>query len=185
MILLVLFLFAVVTAIGAGCLAAYKDLYTLTIPNYCNLLIAASFAIIGPIIWLTVPEGEVFAPWWSHFISFAVIFLSTLFFFIKGWLGGGDAKMASAFSLWFGLRELVIFLFFMALMGAILSAVALISKKFALGRHIPGQWGRALEGGESKLPYGIAILFGAVMAFLDLGYFDVMALGRIFLDAIS
>jgi len=88
-------------------------------------------------------------------------------------LGAGDSKFAAACAFWISVKYLPIFLFFMTLAGAGLGLVALyVKKKKPFKSPAAGSWFAQVQGGADKVPYGVAITFGLVMAFLYSGYFS-------------
>jgi Flp pilus assembly protein protease CpaA len=73
--------------------------------------------------------------------------------------------------LWFGAPLLPIFLFYMALAGAVLRGVALyIQRRKPFATPAQGGWIDQIQNGQSKIPYGVAITFGMVVAFIYAGY---------------
>ena len=117
-------------------------------------------------------DVDYFSSWTSHIIAFVSIFTVTYILFAVGALGGGDAKLCSAFALWTGLSGLTTFLFFMGVVGGFLGLATL-----ALARHRPikstgSGWIEMAQKGEKKVPYGVAIAFGALASFFYTGYLD-------------
>jgi prepilin peptidase CpaA len=177
MFFLIIFLICIFITVGVGVLASVSDIRTLTIPNAYSAYVAAAFVFAYLVLWAG-GHADVFAPVVSHVISAAVTFLVTFALFGLRMIGAADSKFATVCALWIGAKTLPVFLFFMTLAGAGLAVVALIlqrRKPFTAPRA--GGWVDQVQGGASKVPYGIAITTGMVIAFIYAGYFspDVMS----------
>ncbi|MCF8495109.1 MAG: prepilin peptidase [Alphaproteobacteria bacterium] len=182
MFLLTFFLICVFIALGAGFLAALSDLKGLKIPNFHSVLIAGTFLMAYAGLWLGGRE-DVFAPLLSHMLGFALVFLMTLALFAFRAIGGGDSKMASAFALWMGLKGIILFLFYTAMFGGLLGAAALILKRWKPFKGpAPNSWIARVQAGENAVPYGVAILAGALVSFAKIGYFGSEVLSSFLLS---
>ena len=171
MIFLIVYLFTVMAAMGLGLLAGWSDYKGMTIPNYIALLVPCLFAVSYTA--LHFGEVEIFQGIEKHLIAGGVTFVVTFIMFIAKMIGGGDSKLATAFAFWVGTKGLPVFLFYMALMGALLGLAAIILKKRKPVKEPPeGSWVARVQAGESVVPYGIPIAIGAIVAFLQLGFFS-------------
>ena len=122
---------------------------------------------------LTGNGMEFFAPWKSHLLAGVIMFVLTFLLFTAKVIGAGDSKLCSAFALWVGVSGLASYLFYMAILGALLG----IATKLLQGRQLvpaakEGSWIAKSQSGGNGVPYGIAICFGAIVAFYALGYFS-------------
>jgi len=170
MVLLIVFLVCLFSAVGVGFLAAYADFKGMTIPNFYSAIILGAFLTGYLILWLFGRE-DVFGAFVSHLLSGGLVFALTLVMFALKGIGAGDSKLATAFAFWVGLRGLMPFLFYMALMGGVLGLVALVLRKFKpLKNPAEGSWIARVQAGENAVPYGIAIVAGALVSFIKLGY---------------
>ena len=77
-------------------LSASMDLLTFTIPNGICLSLALGYLVLAAS--LAVPAAEIVL---NISCSMAVLALAFVMFNL-GWVGGGDAKLASATALWLG-----------------------------------------------------------------------------------
>jgi len=171
--LLFVVIFCVMIALGFGLASAWSDFRGLTISNYYSLFIAASFVPAFLAVTFLAPETAYFSSWKSHLLSGGIIFALTFFLFSIKMIGAGDSKLSSVYALWIGMQGLPSFLFFMTLCGAILGLTTLIFRKwkpFKTPRE--GSWIDQAQKGNNAVPYGIAITFGAIIAFNQAGYFD-------------
>jgi len=125
--------------------AAIIDVRTFTISNRLNLAVAAG----APLYWMSIS----LAPWpgmAAHVAAAGVVFLLLAGAFYAGMMGGGDVKLAAAFSLWFPIASTVKFVVLMAVAGGILT-IGLVA------------WHRARKReGRPEIPYGVAIAFGGL-----------------------
>ena len=136
---------------------AVTDVSRLTIPNWLNGLIAAlGFAALGV---SGLPLGEIGIHVGIGLGAFIVAFI----LFSLGVFGGGDAKMIPAVALWMGPIAMAPFLLWMALIGGVIGAIGLLSKRAPLPAGAPTWMWNVLSKGEG-LPYGVAIAAGAFVA---------------------
>jgi prepilin peptidase CpaA len=141
-------------------IAAISDLLTMTIPNRVPLVLAVSFLILAPLLGLPLAEIGM------HFAGAVAVFLACFALFALNVMGGGDAKLLAAATLWFGFdSSLVEFLVFVALIGGVLTvAIVLLRSQantiLAIGLPLPNSLTVA-----KKIPYGIAIAIGGILAF--------------------
>ncbi len=150
--LMVLFLSAVVYA-------AVSDLFSMKIPNALCLALIILFI---PAAWLS--DMSAAAIGYSLGVAVAV-FAVCFLLFVLNVMGGGDAKLLTALALWFGLTPaLLVFLVNVAFAGGVLTlAILAIRWKSHLVTD-RGVWLPASLTTAKKIPYGIAIAAGALMA---------------------
>lgn len=172
MLLLIVFLVGVFVALGTGVLASWSDFKGLTIPNLYSVIVAGAFVATYAILWV-FGRDDVFFSFFSHVLGALIVFGVTMVMFALKGIGAADSKLGTAFALWVGLKGLFPFLFFMSLFGGALGAAALLMKKYKPFKNPPkGSWVAEVQGGASKVPYGIAIALGALVSFVTLGYFS-------------
>ena len=171
MVFVFITVFCVVVALGFGAASARSDFMCMTIPNSYVLAVVVSFFPAFFLLSIFAPEVGFFSSWVSHLLGGGVLFALTYALFHFGFIGGGDAKMLSAYGLWVGVGELLAFLFFTALAGGLLGAVTLyLEKKKPLKIDGGDGWLAKAQAGERKVPYGVAIFLGALITFWQLGY---------------
>ena len=56
-----------------------------------------------------------------HVGAALAVLVVTFVFFARGWIGGGDAKLAAATALWLGFDQLLNYLIIASLLGGILT----------------------------------------------------------------
>jgi prepilin peptidase CpaA len=137
-----------------------SDVRSLRIPNLYALAILVCFVPA----WLTSPAA--FGPLWYHVTAMGIMFVLTYIMFCQGMMGGGDSKLGTALGLWVGLKGLLPFVFYMALMGGVLGLLTVgLQKKKLFINPKPGSWIEQAQAGQNAVPYGIAISFGSWAAF--------------------
>jgi prepilin peptidase CpaA len=137
-------------------MACVSDARSLRIPNLYSVVVLAAFGVA----YLASPEN--FQPLWNHFLALGIIFAVTYLMFMAGMMGGGDSKFASALAIWIAAKGVMVFVFWMAVMGGVIGILTLwMKKKKPFRNPPPGSWMAAAQKGENKIPYGIAISFGA------------------------
>lgn len=172
-VFIVLYDLAVIAALGLLAFACVTDFLTMTIPNWISVAVLAAFGIAFGVA--TLIHFPVFENWKMHGAALALMFGLTFIMFICRVWGAGDSKLASAVALWIGLKGFMTFMVVMSFTGVGLVALYFILRKTkmdfsALGEH---SWPIRIRAGEKTIPYGIAIAFGALWTFVDLGYLDL------------
>src|SRR5262249_33515698 len=81
---------------AAMAFAASSDLISMTISNRLSLGLALAFFVVALVIGMPMMEMG------KHVLAALLVLLVTFGFFARGWIGGGDAKLAAATALWFG-----------------------------------------------------------------------------------
>lgn len=141
-------------------MAAFSDLFTMTIPNRVSLILIASFVVLAPLSGLGLQAIGM------HLAGGAIVFTACFALFAFNVMGGGDAKLLSATALWFGLNESLLFLMTdVAAVGGLVTLLILAVRAqsdtiLAIGLPVPNSVLLA-----KKIPYGIAIAIGGFMAF--------------------
>ncbi|WP_428427069.1 A24 family peptidase [Pararhizobium sp.] len=140
--------------------AAFSDLFTMTIPNRISAILLGSFLIVAPF------AGLNFASIGMHIIAGLVVFTACFTLFAFNIMGGGDAKLLTASAVWFGFNSsLIEFITWVSIFGGVLTLAILVMRKqedaiLMYGLPVP-----QLLLTATKVPYGIAIGFGAFFAY--------------------
>jgi prepilin peptidase CpaA len=137
--------------------AAASDLFTMTISNRVSLALGAGFFV------LALASGMGSAAILAHVGAGALVLALAFGCFAMGWVGGGDAKIASAAALWFGFAHLMTYLLYASLFGGALTLLLLQFRQWPLPFALTGQgWLMRLHAKESGIPYGVALAIGAL-----------------------
>ncbi len=143
--------------------AAISDMLSMTILNRVSLLLIGTFVIVAPL------AGMEFSQIMMHFAAFALVLAVCFCFFASGVMGGGDAKLLAATSLWFGMSlDLMVYLLISSAVGGILTLAILRFRGSAVAVYA-GQFEflRRIGDSNEKIPYGIALGIGGLAAFPD------------------
>jgi prepilin peptidase CpaA len=140
--------------------AASSDLLTMTISNRVSLILAAGFAVLAPL------TGLGLAAIGSHVAAAAVVLALGLICFARGWVGGGDVKLAAMIALWLGVGLLPDFLLLSTLFGGALTLMLLAFRTFPLPLALVRMpWVLRLHEPGSEVPYGIALALAALVIY--------------------
>ena len=86
--------------------------------------------------------------------------------FARGWIGGGDAKLAAATALWFGAEHTPAYLICMTLLGSVFTLAILQFRALALPVRLQNSpWIAQLHCRGSGVPYGVAMALAALVVF--------------------
>ncbi len=146
---------------GLVVIAAVRDLTTYTIPNWISLALAAAFvpaAALAGLGWSTIGL--------SALVGVGMLVVGIVMFALR-WIGGGDAKLMAAASMWLGLPGLTPFVLYTGLAGGALALMLLAVRSTWLRPFAavgPG-WVDRLATPGGATPYGVAIAVGALGAF--------------------
>jgi prepilin peptidase CpaA len=153
--------------------AAASDLFTMTISNRVSLLLGAGFFV------LALASGMGGAAILAHVGAGALVLALAFGCFAMGWVGGGDAKIASAAALWFGFAHLMTYLLYASLFGGALTLLLLQFRQWPLPLALTGQaWLMKLHAKESGIPYGIALAIGALIIYPETEWVKAVDVAR-------
>jgi prepilin peptidase CpaA len=142
--------------------AASSDLLTMTISNRVSLILAAGFLVLALAIGMN--GADILA----HIGAGALILVIAFGCFVRGWIGGGDAKLAAATALWFGFDHLLVYLLYASLFGGVLTLLLIQFRNFPLPRFLAGrEWVERLHQKDGGVPYGIALAAAALCIYPD------------------
>jgi prepilin peptidase CpaA len=142
--------------------AASSDLLTMTISNRVSLILAGSFFALA--LWSGMPLGQI----GMHVAAGFAVLVVTFTFFARGWIGGGDAKLAAATALWLGFDHLVPYVIYASVFGGALTIVLLQFRLAPLPVWLASEpWVQRLHRKEGGVPYGIALAAAALAIYPD------------------
>src|SRR6267143_1379656 len=142
--------------------AASSDLLTMTISNRVSLILVGGFFVMAAVTGMSMTD----ALW--HVAAAAVVLLLAFGFFARGWIGGGDAKLAAATALWLGFDHLVPYVIYASLFGGALTLVLLQFRLAPLPIWLASEdWVQRLHRKEGGVPYGIALAAAALAIYPD------------------
>jgi prepilin peptidase CpaA len=142
--------------------AASSDLFSMTISNKVSLALAGSFLVLGLAIGMSPRDLGM------HAGAAATVLVVAFVFFAQGWVGGGDAKLAAATSLWFGFDHLLQYLVDAALLGGVLTLLMINFRLLPLPPVMQRwAWIARLHAKDAGVPYGIALAAAALLVYPD------------------
>jgi prepilin peptidase CpaA len=145
--------------------AAFSDLFTMTISNRLSLALAGAFAGLAVATHMTLPVAGM------HIGAAALVLVISFIFFTRGWIGGGDAKLAAATALWFGFDHLLDYFLYASLFGGALTLLLLQFRRFPLPGPLARQvWIQRLHEKTGGVPYGIALAAAALVVYPQTGW---------------
>lgn len=151
--------------------AASSDLFTMTISNRLSLALAGGFVL------LTFASGMSLAAVGMHVGAAALVLAVAFVFFTRGWIGGGDAKLAAATALWFGFDYLIDYLIYASLFGGVLTLLLLQFRRWPLPIQLEQQaWIQRLHDRAGGVPYGIALAAAALTVYPQTGWLSGVGL---------
>lgn len=147
-------------AIFAGLLvyAAGSDIASLTIPNWVSIALASAFPALALASGYSLPEIGL------HLLfGFGVLAVGFVLFQMNI-IGGGDAKLFAAASVWTGIGEFRPFILGAALVGGLLALALVAARQFIPQTETYPAFVNQLLKKQNGIPYGVAILGGGLMA---------------------
>ena len=140
--------------------AASSDLLTMTISNRVSLILAGGFVL------LAVATGMSFNDILWHLAAAGIVLVVAFVFFSRGWIGGGDAKLAAATALWLGFDHLLPYLIYASLFGGALTLLLIQFRLAPLPAMLARQpWVLRLHDRNGGVPYGIALAAAALAVY--------------------
>jgi prepilin peptidase CpaA len=142
--------------------AASSDLLTMTISNRVSIILVAGFFA------LAFMTGMATAEVLSHVGAATLVLIVSFGFFTRGWIGGGDAKLAAATAIWLGFGYLLNYLVYASLLGGALTLLLIEFRLLPLPGLLAGQfWAQRLHRQGGDVPYGIALAGAALLVYPD------------------
>ncbi len=140
--------------------AAFSDLFTMTISNRISIALVLCFVFLA--FALHLPLSDI----WQHILCGLCVLAVTFLFFAFRWIGGGDAKLASATALWLGFDHLWDYGIYVALFGGALTLLILLLRRWPLPPVLITQdWIARLHDRDSGVPYGIALAIAGLFLY--------------------
>ena len=147
--------------------AASSDLLTMRISNRLVLLVVAAFFVAALLVQLPLEQMVL------HVGCAAAVLVVAFCFFAFGWIGGGDAKLAAATTLWLGFGQTLPYLVSAALLGGMLTMLLLSVRRLPLpGSLARIAWIDRLHNAKSGVPYGIALATAGLLTYSDTALFQ-------------
>ena len=94
---------------------------------------------------------------WQNLVVCVAILVVGMPAFAAGWLGGGDVKLLAALGLWLNLQSALGFVAAVFIAGGVVAIIYIATR--------PLRRGRQKDRSSGRVPYGLAIVGGAVFVF--------------------
>ncbi|MEX0589812.1 MAG: prepilin peptidase [Xanthobacteraceae bacterium] len=145
---------------AAMAFAAASDLLTMKISNRLSVGLAVGFFIVALIVGMPLADVG------RHVAASLVVLVVSFGFFVRGWIGGGDAKLAAATALWLGFPHLIDYLYVAGLVGGVMALFLLQVRTLPLpGMLLGTRWIERLHAANAGIPYGIALAVAGLMVY--------------------
>ncbi|SFV36607.1 prepilin peptidase CpaA [Devosia crocina] len=155
---------------AAMALAASSDLLTMRISNKLVIALTVAFFIVALAISMPLEQLAM------HVLCAFVVLAVAFGLFALRLIGGGDAKLAAATTLWLGFGTTLPYLAYTALFGGVLTILILVIRGIplhpALGKM---EWLARLHNKRSGIPYGIAMAVAGIMVYWNSAIFERLA----------
>lgn len=147
------------------CLAAAFDFLTYKIPNRLSVVLVTAFVPVALLAGLSPAAIAI------HLGLGLVVLLVGFTLFSFGALGGGDAKLLAAASVWFGGATLLPFIVAVAMFGGLLAVMFVVARAAPMPASLARyDWAAKLHDRRSGIPYGLAIAAGGLLVFPKNGW---------------
>jgi prepilin peptidase CpaA len=132
--------------------SCFSDLFEMRISNRTCLSILALFGVFAAVT--AMPLAVV--GW--HLLAGILVLLVSFTLFATGYIGGGDAKLVAAISVWVGFSQLWEYIAISSVIGGFLTLAIVAVRSHPLPAFAAGQpWMMRLHDKQSGVPYGIAL----------------------------
>jgi prepilin peptidase CpaA len=141
--------------------AAISDMLSMTIANRVSIILVVTFAAVAPLTGMDLAS----VGW--HFAAAGLALSATFALFAIGGMGGGDAKLIAASSLWMGLNlNLLFYLVISTMIGGALTLLILSYRNSPLADLTGGNmFLRHFADRKAGIPYGLALGLGGLIAY--------------------
>jgi prepilin peptidase CpaA len=139
--------------------AAISDLLTLTISNRVSIALAILF--IPMAFACGLPATEIL---W-HLACGAAMLILAFGLFARGWIGGGDAKLAAATAIWLGFDHLGDYALSASALGGLLTLAIIVLRIWPSAVLLARQWATRLHEPGTGIPYGIALASAGLLLY--------------------
>ena len=142
--------------------AGSSDLLTMRISNTVVFTLALAFFLMAFMVGLPMEQIGM------HVACAMLALLFGFAFFAFGWVGGGDAKLVAATTLWLGFGTVLPYLVYASLLGGALTLMLLAGRRLPLPERLRAiKWIDRLHDNKSGVPYGIALAAAGLLVYSD------------------
>lgn len=150
--------------------AASSDLLTMRISNKLVLLLAAGFVVMALVVEMPLQQFAM------HFLCAFVVLVVAFTMFALRWIGGGDAKLAAATTLWLGFGQTLPYLAYTAILGGFLTLAILVLRRMPMPDFVARMsWLSRLRDPKEGVPYGVAMAVAGLLTYSNTAIFAHLA----------
>ena len=147
--------------------AASSDLLTMRISNKLVLFLAAGFVVMALAIEMPLQQFAM------HLLCAFIVLVVAFAMFALRWIGGGDAKLAAATTLWLGFGLTLPYLAYTALLGGVLTLAILFLRRMPMpGIVATMPWLTRLLDRKQGIPYGVAMAVAGLLTYSNTAIFE-------------
>jgi prepilin peptidase CpaA len=145
--------------------AACSDIARLIIPNWVSIALALIFPVAALASGMAPMEVGL------HVLFGAAALAVGFFLFSANIVGGGDAKLLAATAVWTGFQSFLLpFMYWTVIAGGVMALVLLAARQFVKAAETNPPFLNHLLKKQNGIPYGVAIMFGGLMAIPSLSF---------------
>ncbi|HLJ70805.1 MAG TPA: prepilin peptidase [Roseiarcus sp.] len=147
LLLVTLVLFPALMAFSAS-----SDIFSMKISNRVSLALAAGYPVLA--VAVGVPAAAIL----TNIGCGAAVLVLTFFMFTRGWIGGGDAKLAAATAPWLGWALMLDYGLIASVLGGLLTLAIVLARRAPLPAWAERlDWVARLHHPGNGVPYGVAL----------------------------
>ncbi len=140
--------------------AGFMDFVTMKIRNRLVLGLAAAWVVLAPLAGFSASELGL------SLATAGFVFVVSFALFAFGWIGGGDAKLATVTALWFAPGESLQYFAIASFLGGLLTLAILHFRTGPVPAFLYGvPWLAHLQDPKAGVPYGAAMAPAALIVF--------------------
>lgn len=147
--------------------AASSDLLTMRISNKLVLFLTLGFVVLAIVVEMPLQHFAM------HVLCAFIVLCVAFGLFAMRLIGGGDAKLAAATTLWLGFGLTLPYLAYTALLGGALSLIILTLRRLPLTPQLARYgWLQRLHDSKQGIPYGVAMAIAGLMTYSNSAIFE-------------
>ena len=139
--------------------AAVMDVFTMRIANAISIALFLMFLIAALAAGLSLEQVGI------HLAVGMAVLVANMVLFHFRFIGGGDAKLLAAASVWIGYGQLVPFIAYVTIFGGLLALLILGYRSLPAAALPLPPWAVRLHQRGEGIPYGVAIAAGALLVY--------------------
>jgi prepilin peptidase CpaA len=147
LILITLVLFPALMAFSAS-----SDLFSMKISNRVSIALAVAYPVLA--LAIGMPAMAIA----TNLACGAMVLVLTFIMFTRGWIGGGDAKLAAATAPWLGWALMLDYSILTSILGGALTLAIVLARRTPMPQWAARlDWLARLHHPDNGVPYGIAL----------------------------